>query len=94
MSEAIMIRVTAENFDKWRSAHDSQEEARKAYGMTDGPFYTDEKDSNVALVQLNVEDMDRAKQWFGSDAFKQAAAVAAASGTVDREIWFSKHGAK
>ena len=39
MQQAIIIRVTADDYDTWLGAHSSQEEARKHYGMTDGPFY-------------------------------------------------------
>ena len=86
MQQAIILRVTPEDYDTWYPQHAGQEEARKAYGMTDGPFYRDEANPNIALVHLNVEDMDRAMQWFKSDEFQGAAARA---GKVDREIWIA-----
>ncbi len=89
MAQAIMIRVQPENFDVWRAQHDGQEEARKDYGMTDGPVYRDEIDPNTVLVHLNIEDADRAKQWFQSDAFKGAAQRA---GNVSRDVWFAEMG--
>ena len=87
MAQAIMIRVKPENFDLWRGEHDGQREARTEYGMTDGPFYRDETDPEAVLVTLLVEDMARAQQWFGSDAFKGGVDRA---GKVSREIWFAE----
>lgn len=87
MAEAIMIRVEPENFDLWRGEHDGQRDARTAYGMTDGPVYRDETNPETVLVTLMVEDLARAREWFGSDAFKNAAGRA---GQVSREIWFAQ----
>jgi heme-degrading monooxygenase HmoA len=84
MNQAILIRVTPDDFATWLDAHNSCEEARKAYGMTDGPVYRDNKDPNVALVHLEVQDMKRAMEWFKSDTFKEASKRA---GKVRREIW-------
>ena len=91
MAKAIMIRVQPENFDVWREAHDGQREARTAYGMSDGPVYRDETDPETVLVTLNVEDIDRAREWFGSDAFKGAVERA---GRVSREIWFAEQSSR
>jgi heme-degrading monooxygenase HmoA len=87
MQQSIIIRVVPENFDIWRKEHDGQQEARLAYGITDEPFYRDERDPNVALVHLNVENLDRAMKWFKSDAFREAAKRA---GSVQREIWLAQ----
>ena len=87
MAQAIMIRVKPENFDLWRGEHDGQQDARTEYGMTDGPVYRDETDPETVLVTLLVEDMDRARQWFGSNAFTSAVER---SGQVSREIWFAE----
>ena len=87
MSNAIVIHVEAENFDQWFPAHDGQQEARKAYGITDGPFYRDSTNPNKALVHLNVENIDRAMEWFKSAEFQGAAKRA---GNVRREIWIAE----
>jgi hypothetical protein len=88
--KAFMIRVEAEDFDGWKRVHDSCREARSAFGMTDGPFYVDAADSSAALVQLNVEDVDRAKEWFRSEAFKQANSQVKLRGP--RELWVAEAG--
>ncbi|MEZ4703442.1 MAG: hypothetical protein R2834_24140 [Rhodothermales bacterium] len=87
MQQAIIIRVIPEDFDSWRKEHDDARDARLAYGITDGPFYRDERDTHVALVHLNVENLDRAMEWFKSDAFREGVKRA---GGVQREIWIGK----
>jgi len=87
MQQAIIIRVVPEDFDVWRKEHDGQREARLAYGMTDGPVYRDEQDPNVVLVHLNVENLERAMEWFKSDTFRAAVKRA---GNVQREIWIAQ----
>lgn len=87
MQQAIIIRVVPAEFDAWRKEHDGQREARREYGITDGPFYRDERDPQVALVHLNVENLDRALEWFKSEAFRTAAQRA---GKVQREIWIAQ----
>lgn len=86
MTQAILIRVDAENYNHWRTAHDSCREARLDYGMTDGPVYRDEKNLETVLVQLNVEDMERARGWFRDERFKAAVERA---GNVSRQVWFA-----
>lgn len=86
MKQAILIRVQPENFEQWRTAHDECRNARSEYGMSDGPFYYDEKNSNEVLVHLNVEEMEKAMGWFRDPRFKAAVERA---GTVSRQIWFA-----
>jgi len=81
-----MIRVSADDFVRWRAEHDSCREARLEYGMTDGPVYRDEHDNEVVLLTLNVEDFDRARDWFGDERF---AAAAVRAGAVQREVYFA-----
>lgn len=86
MKQSILIRVTPENFNQWRQAHDECRQARLEYGMTDGPVYRDETHSNVVLVHLDVENMEKASGWFKDERFKAAAQRA---GKVTREIWLA-----
>lgn len=84
---SIMIRVRPEDFDAWRAIHNECEPLRRQYGMTDGPFYRDSTDPGVALVQLDVEDLERAMTWFASDAFRAASRRAA---LPEREFWIAE----
>ena len=87
MQEAIMIRVTPEDYDGWIAEHDGAKESRLEYGITDGPVYRDSADPETVLVQLNVEDSERAQGWFRDDRFKAASQRA---GRVSREIYFAR----
>lgn len=87
MRQAIMIRVVPEDFDLWKKTHDEHREARLAYGMTDGPVYAEAGNPRVALVQLDVENLERAMEWFKSETFK---AAVKAAGNVRREIWIAQ----
>lgn len=86
MKQAILIRVVPENYNQWRTAHDSCRLARLDYGMTDGPVYRDETNPETVLVHLNVEDMEKAQGWFRDERFKAAVERA---GTVSREFWMT-----
>lgn len=87
MQQAILIRVEPEDFEVWRREHDGQREARLAYGISDGPVYQDECNPQTVWVHLNVENLDRAMDWFKSEAFREAAKRA---GKVRREIWLAQ----
>jgi hypothetical protein len=87
MKAAIMIRVTPENYAQWIQEHDGCREARSEYGMTDGPVYRDSADPTSVLVQLDCEDLERAKQWFGDERFKLGVKRA---GNVKRAVYFAQ----
>ena len=87
MGSAILIRVKPTDYDRWLKVHVAASEARREYGITDGPVYRDAVNSNIALVHLNVEDVDRAMKWFQSDRFKEGVKRA---GIVEREFWIAQ----
>ena len=87
MSHSIMIRVTAEDFDRWIAEHNGAVVARAEYGISDGPTYRDESQPDTVLLQLDVEDLERAKGWFQDERFRAAVARA---GSVKREIFFAE----
>jgi hypothetical protein len=86
MQDAIMIRVTAEDFTTWFAEHDGCKEAREEYGITDGPIYRAEREPNTVLLHLNVESFDRARGWFQDDRFKAAVGRA---GNVQRDVYLA-----
>lgn len=86
MAEAILVRVTPENYSARYEAHAATREARLEYGITDGPLYRDEADPNTVLIHLDVESLERAKGWFRDDRFKESTARA---DNVRRQAWFA-----
>jgi hypothetical protein len=87
MPAAIMIRVTPENYEQWIKEHDGCRSARSEYGMTDGPVYKDVNDGKSVLVHMDCEDLERAKQWFADQRFKEAVVRA---GKVTRHVFFAQ----
>jgi hypothetical protein len=84
---SIMIRVTPDDHDRWFKAHSACEEARREYGMSDGPLYRDAVDPTVTLVTLEVQELDRAMGWFADERFQRAAQAA---GPATREMWIAE----
>ena len=64
MTKAIMIRVEPENFEVWLGEHMAHTEARKGYGISDGPFYRDVSNEKAVLVHLETDNLPRALEWF------------------------------
>jgi hypothetical protein len=87
MRSAIMIRVTPEDHEQWIKEHNGCEAARRDYGMTDGPVYRDVADPKSVLVQLDCEDLERAKGWFSDPRFRAAVERA---GKVSRLVYFAQ----
>ena len=88
MAHHIMIRVTANDYETWEAVHNSCREARKEYGLTDGPLYKDAADPSSALVHLVAEDLERAMGWSKDPRFKEANAKVSLAGP--REIYFAE----
>ena len=68
----LMSRVEVADFDTWLRTHLGNSRNREAFGMVDGPIYRDINNPNAVLVHIIAEDMDRAAQWFQTDAFREA----------------------
>ncbi len=83
----LMIRISPKDFETWKEAHFDAESLRAEYGITEGPFYREEANPDVALVTLHVEDLDRAMGWFDSEEFK---AVNEKGGYPDREFYVAE----
>jgi len=87
VNKVIMIRIMPENYDAWLAAHNAGEEARREYGITEGPLYRDVKDRDVALVTFYIEDVERAMGWFQDERFK---AAMKRCGKVEREFYVAE----
>jgi hypothetical protein len=81
----MFVRVIPEDYERWFATHISYREARREYGIHDGPIYRDEQNPAALLVQLDVEDFDRAMQWSQDARFAEANER---GGKVSREMYF------
>lgn len=84
----IMIRVTPADYDRWIAEHNGAKSDRLEYGLTDGPVYKDIDEPGTVLIQLETDDIDRARGWFADQRFKDGVVRA---GKVKREIIFGQH---
>ena len=82
----LIIRIEMDDYDRWLATHYQHTEDRKAYGMVDGPVYRDIDNANAAMFHIRTENLERAKQWFSSDVFKEASRRATVR---DREFYLA-----
>jgi uncharacterized protein YciI len=78
--QEIMVRIEMRDFDAWLKTHNEYTPQRQSYGITSGPVYRDIANPNAALFHIQVESLDRAMEWFGSETFKQAGKTATVTG--------------
>jgi heme-degrading monooxygenase HmoA len=76
----LIARVEVKDFETWLRVHRANATKRAEYGMTDGPIYRDVDNPNALLVHTHVDDLDRAQEWFNSEAFKAANRQSTAEG--------------
>jgi hypothetical protein len=76
-----------DDYDRWLATHYAHVADRQAYGMEDGPVYRDIDNPNAALFHIRTQDVERAMQWFRSDAFREATRRATVRG---REFYLAE----
>jgi quinol monooxygenase YgiN len=67
-----LIRVTFEDFDKWKAVFDEAATLRKAYGSKGVRVFRSADKPNEAVLIGEYEDADRARQMFQSQDFREA----------------------
>ena len=61
---SVMIRVTPDDFDSWRAAHESCRRLRRNFAVTQERIYQDLDEQGTALVELETTDVARTMAWF------------------------------
>lgn len=69
---SVMIRVTPDDFDSWRAAHESCRRLRRNFAVTRERIYRDLDEPRTALVELETTDVARTMAWFTSPEFAKA----------------------
>jgi heme-degrading monooxygenase HmoA len=67
-----LVRVTFEDFAKWKPVFDEASTLRKAYGSKGVRVFRSADKPNEALLLAEYEDADRARQLFQSQEFREA----------------------
>jgi heme-degrading monooxygenase HmoA len=68
----IMVRVTYENYEKWRPVFDEAAKLRKAYGSKGVNLYRVANKPNEVVIIGEYEDVEKARQLFQSQEFREA----------------------
>ena len=83
---SMFMKHRVADYAKWKAVFDEHETTRRAGGVMAHSVQRQPDDPNVVIVALRVSDMNKAKQFAGSDDLKEAMARAGVQGTP--EIWF------
>ena len=78
---AMIMTVTHEvaNYAKWKSAYDEHDSSRVSYGLHNYVICRGVDDSNMVMVALRMDDVNKAKELGGSKEFMERMKKAGAS---------------
>ena len=66
-----VTRMKVEKFPKWRRAFEDNADAREEAGSRGGHLFWDDEDHGRVVIFLAWEDLDDARDYFGSDALAE-----------------------
>ena len=84
----LFIRHEVHDYDQWKAAYDSFEEARKELGVTGHAIYRDAANPRAITAYHDFETMDAAKSFAASPRLKEAMEGAGVSSPP--EMWFAE----
>jgi heme-degrading monooxygenase HmoA len=67
-----IIQIDFEDYEKWKTVFDEAASLRKSYGSMGVRVFRRVDDSNKAVILGEYEDLDRARQLFQSQEFRDA----------------------
>jgi hypothetical protein len=68
---AVIVKLQVTDFAAWLPVYESRATARQAAGAQSSVVYQDEQDPNRVAIVLEVEDLDRAREFITSDETAQ-----------------------
>jgi uncharacterized protein (DUF1330 family) len=68
----ILIRHKVEDYSKWRPVFDEHGAARKAIGSKGGYLLRNTDDPNEVVMLIEVDDLEKARQFVQSEDLRQA----------------------
>ncbi len=83
---SMFMRFRVADYARWKPVFDEREAARKEGGVTAHSVHRDADDSNVVIIALRVKDINRAKEYAGSEDLRSAMQRAGVQGPP--QIWF------
>ena len=76
----LLIHHTVEDYDRWKKAFDEHASMRQAAGSKGGYLFRSADDPNDVVLIVEMEDLDRARQFVGSDDLRKAMEGAGVTG--------------
>ncbi len=76
----LLIRHTVEDYDRWKPVFDEHAPMRQAAGSKGGYLFRSADNPNEVVAIMEMEDLDRARQFVASDDLRQAMQKAGVTG--------------
>jgi quinol monooxygenase YgiN len=76
----VIVRVTFEDYEKWKPVFDEAAGLRKAYGSRGVRVFRNRDQANEAVIFGEYEDLEKVRQLFQSQEFRETAKRAGLSG--------------
>ena len=67
----IVVRHTVKDFAAWKPYYDEHAAERERYGIEDDGVYRDAADSRNVVLVFQVDDDNRAREFFDSDDLRE-----------------------
>ncbi len=84
---SMFIKHRMADYARWKPVFDEHEPLRIEYGTVGHSLHRDADDPNVIIIAFRVNDLNRAKEFAGSDDLRAAMERAGVLGPP--EIWFA-----
>jgi hypothetical protein len=79
-ANVLIIQHKVANFAKWKPVYESHDSTRRSYGLTNYVLGRGLTDSNMVLVVLKMDDVNKAKELTGSQGMKDRMQKAGVTG--------------
>jgi heme-degrading monooxygenase HmoA len=76
----VIVRVAFQDYEKWKPVFDEAGSLRKAYGSKGVRIFRNMEKANEALIFGEYEDLEKVRQLFQSQEFREATRRAGVSG--------------
>lgn len=67
----VLVRHKVEDYAKWKPEFDEDGDSRKASGFKGGYIYRNVDDHNELVILLEIDDLEKARQYVQSEEVRQ-----------------------
>ena len=85
---SMFLRLRVADYAKWKPVFDERERARREHGFTGHSLHHADGDRTDIIIAFRVNDLDRAKEYAGSEDLRTAMQQAGVQGPP--EFWFAE----